>query len=361
MSANVISSTMNSLGEASHFAIVGSAGDSLWYFNPQINPLGPVDSHWAELSPAAFTQISATRDRFGDPVVFATVASAGDTLWLWTPAINPGGPTDSHWALISPAPFAQISATQNSEGDPVVFGTVASAGFSLWAFNWQFNPAGPITTHWNLISGAPFHQISATQDSSGNAAVFGTVASAGFSLWEYTWQFNPLGPISTHWNLISPAVVDQISATRDRFGDPVVFATVASAGHTLWEYDWQFNPLGPISTHWDLISPAAINQISATQNSEGDPVVFATVASAGFSTWEYNWQFNPGAPITSHWNLISSAAADQLAATQNEVGEAVVFATISSAGHSDWEYNPLFYPDAPVASHWNLISPAFVG
>jgi hypothetical protein len=356
LSANVLASTYNSAGQPVVFAIIGSDNNTLWKWDPQVNPGAPTAAHWVELTTASVSRISATRDSAGQPVVFATIGSDSNSLWLWSPQINPGLPTAFHWAELSTASFAQISATQNSAGDPVVFGTVATAGNELWMWNDQTDPGLPTAFHWTQLTTDAVDQISATQNSTGGAVVFATFPDADNSLQMFNPQVNPGGPTWTHWVELTSASVGEISATRNSGGDAVVFATIASAEYSLWMWNDQFSPGAPTAFHWVELTAASVGQISATQNSRGDATVFATISSARDSVWQWDSQINPGAPTAFHWAELSPATISQVSATRNAAGEAVLFAAVASDHNSLWDYDPRI----PTATHWAELSPATI-
>jgi hypothetical protein len=359
LSATAIGAVINSSGDPASFAIIGSAGNSLWEYNPQFNPTLPLNQRWAQITPANVSQISVTRNAAGQPVVFATIASAGNSLWEYNPAFNPAGPINSHWLELTPATVAQISAVQSVAGDPMVFATIGSAGNSLWAYNPTFDPTVGRIPYWTELTPASVSQISATHNSAGEPVVFAAIASAGNSLWQYNPMFNPALAHSAYWNELTPAPVSQISATQNALGDPVVFATIASAGNSLWQYNPVFGPGASVGLQWTELTPAAVGDISAGQNANGDAMVFAVVASAGNSLWEYNTLINPTAPISFHWAQLTPSAVSQISATQDSNG-AAVFAAVASDFNTLWENNSTFNPGLPLSQRWVQLTPASI-
>jgi hypothetical protein len=332
------------------FAIL-SADGSLWEYNPQINPSGPADSHWAEITSANVAQISVTQNSAGDPVVFAILAD--NSLWEYNPQLGPANPIDQHWARITSAGAFQINATQNSAGDPVVFAGI-TADSSLWEYNPQFGSSGPLDSHWGEVTTAATNQLLVTRNSAGDPVLVVTLAQ-DYSLWEYNPQFYPNGPSGSHWNELTTATVGPVDVTHNSAGDPVVFAGVGgpNPSGSLWEYNPQYLPGNPVNLHWYEISPASAESLSATQNSTGDPVVFATIAADG-SLWEYNPQYLPSNPVNLHWYEITTAQIGQFSATQNVAGDPVFFGFLGNLtlGQQLWEYNPQFSPGNSVDLHW---------
>jgi hypothetical protein len=355
-----LGATQNTGNDPASFAIVASAGNSLWEYNPLYNHSGSIDQHWSRLTAANVAQISVTRNSAGDPVVFAVIASDGNSLWEYNPQYCPDGSIDQHWFRLTEADVAQISATQDSGGDPVVFASIASAGKSLWEYNPQYNPTVSVDAHWYEITSASVSQMSATQNASADPVVFAAIGSDGNSLWDYNPEISPGAPLDLHWAQLTPASVSHVSATQNAAGDPVVFAVVASAGSSLWYYNPQLDPIGPVDQQWIRLTPAGVSQISATQDSGGEPVVFATISTAGNSLWEYNPQVAPAGPVDVQWYEITSASVAEISATRNPAGDPAVYASIASAGDSLWGYNPLSNPTDPLNGHWYEISPAMV-
>jgi hypothetical protein len=345
------------------FAIVSSAGDSLWEYNVNFNPSGPASSHWAEITPAAVSQVTVSHDSSGNVAVFATIASAGNSLWEYNPAFSPGNPVDMHWAEITSANVVQISAHNFSWNNPapVVFAVIGSDGNSLWEYNPQFNSGGALDSHWGELTVAPVAQISACRNASGDPVVFATIASAGNSLWEYNPQFSPGSPLALHWAEITSASVAQISAVQDLSSGPAVFATIASDGNSLWEYNPAFDSAGPVDSHWQELTPASVDQISATWDGNFHAMVFATVASAGDSLWEYDTQLNPSDPVSAHWRELTASAVSHITGMQaydrqyNPAYYPVVYATLASVGNSLWKFDP---QDSP---NWSELTAASVG
>jgi hypothetical protein len=304
--------------------------------------------------------ISGMRTSGGDPGTFAIISSAGNSLWEYNPQYLPSSPVTAHWYEITSANVTAISATRDSAGDPVVFAIISSAGNSLWEYNPQYLPSAPVNAHWYEITSANVSSISATRDSAGDPVVFATISSDSNTLWEYNPQYLPSAPVNAHWYQISPAIVGQISATRDSGGDPVVFATIASDSNTLWEYNPQYLPSAPVNAHWYGITSANVGEISATQDSADDPVVFAVIASDSNSLWEYNPQYLPSSPVTAHWYQITSANVSEVSATQDSGNDPTAYATIASDSNALWEYNPQYLPSSPVTAHWYEITHAIV-
>jgi outer membrane lipoprotein-sorting protein len=360
LSGSALGAVQDSGGDPATFAVVASDGNSLWEYNPLYNPGAPIAQHWIRLTPANVAQISATRDSAGDPVVFAVIASDGNALWEYNPQYNPGGSVDAHWFRLTGGNVAQISATQDSGGDPVVFAAIASGGNSLWEYNPQYNATVSVAAHWYEVTPASVSQVSATRNANSDPVAFATIGSDGNTLWDYNPQIYPGAPLDSHWVQLTPASVSHISATQNAAGDPVVFAVVASAGSSLWYYNPQLDPIGPVAQQWIRLTPAGVSQISATQDSGGDPVVFATISTAGNSLWEYNPQVDPGGPVDFQWYEITSARVGQISATQDPAGDPAVYATIASAGASLWGYNPLANPTGALNDHWYETSPAAV-
>jgi hypothetical protein len=356
LSMNVVASACDPAGEPVVFAVVSSDNNNLWMWNPQISPGAPTPYHWVKLTTASVSEISASRNSAGEPVVFATIGSDSNTLWEWNPRISPGAPTPYHWAELSTGSFAQISAARNSAGEPVVFGTVASAGDSLWEWNPQTSPGAPTPFHWAELTGDVVGQISATQNSTGDAAVFATFSDASNALWMFNPQVNPGGPTWTHWVELTAESVAEIGATRNSGGDAVVFATIASARYSLWEWNPQIGPAAPTPFHWSELTAEPVGQISATQNSTGDAAVFVTISSAKDSLWEFNSQINPGAPTPFHWAELSPASFSQVSATRDPAGDAVVFAAVASDHNSLWDYDPRI----PTPTHWTKLTTATI-
>jgi hypothetical protein len=357
-----VSSVRTTSGAVATFAVVNSDHDALWEYNPLYNPGGTDDQHWYRITPARVTQISATTNAMGDPVVLAVVGSDNNSLWEYDPQFGPTNALDYHWTELTTASVGQISATRNSDGNMVVFATIASAGNSLWVSNPQINPGAPLNAHWAQITPANVAQISATQYNGQDPVVFATIASAGNSLWEYNPHDIPSSMIDMHWAQITPAAVGQISAVGHLSGDPVVFATIASAGNSLWEYEPLLNPGGSVDMHWQRLTSASVSQISAAQDGPMlDPVVFATIASAGDALWEYNPHLNPGGSVDMHWqqltptNVVQIGAAVEYNPANSDPYYPVVFATIASARNALWKYDPY---DSP---QWSQVSPSAGG
>ncbi|WP_143393603.1 hypothetical protein [Fimbriiglobus ruber] len=299
-----ISSTQNIDGDQVAFAIKNDG--TLWENNPQFDPAAGqnLSAQWLEVSPGSFTAISATRNANGDQVVYA-IRSDG-TLWENNLQFNP---TDSatdlngHWAEVSPGSFTAISATRNSDGNPVVYAILS--GGTLWENNPQFNPTDPnMNDHWAEVSPGSFTAISATRNSDGNPVVYAILS--GGTLWENNPQFNPTDPnMNDHWVELSTLTFTTISSTQDGNNNPVVYA-IKSDG-TLWEY----NP----TNQWLEVSPGTFTAISATRNTDGNQVVYAVLNDG--TVWENNPQFNPsaGTDLNAQWLKVSSGSFTAVSAT----------------------------------------------
>jgi hypothetical protein len=365
LSATVIQASRSVTEDPLVFAIVGSAGNSLWEYNVNFTPSGPADSHWAEITPAAVSQVTVSHDSAGNVAVFALIASDNNSLWEYDPAFSPNNPVNMHWAEITTASVSQISANNGSWGNPapVVFAVVGSAGNSLWEYNPQFNSGGAIDSHWAQITPAAVSQISAARNTNGDPVVFAAIASAGNSLWEYNPQFSPGNPVNMHWARITTASVSQISAVQDLSSGsgPTVFATLASAGNSLWEYNPAFNSPGAVDAHWQELTSASVDQISATWDSNFHAMVFATIGSAGDSLWEYDPNTNPSGTVDQHWQELTPAAVSHISGIQEYAHDynppyyPVVYATLASAGNSLWKY------DSKDNPNWSELTAASVG
>jgi hypothetical protein len=297
-----LSATVNQYGQPVVFAL--SARDhSLWENNPAFNAGGT--EHWEQVSPAAFAKISAAPAANGQAPVVYGILAADHSLWENNPAFNPGAASpNGQWAEVSPGAFAAISATRGANGAPVVYGIV-EGDRSLWENNPTFNPAGAPTAQWAQVSPGAFAAISATS-ANGTPVAYGIVA-ADRSLWENNAAFNPGAAPNGQWRQVSPGAFASLSATQFN-GAPVVYGIVA-ADRSLWENTPAFNPGGALNGQWRQVSPGAFDSLSAA-----GAVVYAMPA-ADHSLWENNPAFNPGAgALNGQWRQLSGAAFGSISA-----------------------------------------------
>jgi hypothetical protein len=241
--------------------------------------------------------LSAAAEFYQNLVVFA-LPEGDRSLWQYNRNLYPWGPVDSHWVQISPGPFQSIAA---------------SAGFDLLGTN-------PRNSYYRPRS-----------------VVFGIV-QGDRSLWEYDPNFFPWGPIDSHWVQLSPAAFDAIRVTTiTGLTTPTVYGIVHS-DHSLWEYNAQLGPLGPMNSQWTCIPPGSFETVSAGTHGS---VVFAIV-SGDHSLWKYS----------GSWIKISDGSFFTVRGSDSDVG--VKAFAIPTGDHSLWEYDLRYYPNS---ESWTLVSP----
>ena len=373
-----ISTTQNELGEPVVYAIEGG-NRSLWEYNSDFGQSGGSD--WEEVSSAGFASIAAVTpvlDGSGvsnKPVVYGTLQSNG-SLWENNPNLfDPTGTIlNDNWQEVSPAAFSAISATvignsaTDYEGDsrtilPVVFGILQSNG-SLWENNPTFNATGVgLNTHWVEVSPGSFAAVSATSvvtqvggqiNSSFTPVVFATLTN-GHTLWENNPTFVASGvtasvsTLNEQWEETSPASFSSISAASYN-SVPIVFGVL---GNGVWENDPAFLKAGitatsgTVQSQWSQISTSAFTSISAFKPSQtnGNPIVDG-VESNGTAWQNQSPGVSYGSQLQGNWKEISTGDFTQVSASAGSSGntEPVLFGVLPSgklfedfpASNSEW-------------------------
>lgn len=137
------------------------------------------------------TITTSTVDASGKPVCFAGNSNG---TYEWT--VNAG------WQKIDTLPPTAMSATQDKNGNPILFWTYQNGNTWMWDNGvWSTNP----------LSNYQANVLSATQFANGTPTVFGSFAGlAG------TWEFN-----GSVWTTVSSYQAVALSATRAFSGGPV--------------------------------------------------------------------------------------------------------------------------------------------
>ena len=242
------------------------------------------------LSPAGtILAISAVADGGGGNDVYAI--TAGRQLWEHSPA---------RWALLSSGVFEQISAATNPAGAAVVFGVLSDGSL------WENNPLFP-GDHWQMLSPAgTILSVSAVTDGAVGDVAYAITAD------DHLWEHTPSG-----WTFLSAGTFQSVNAGRNGIGQAIVFGVLSD--NSLWENNALFGGDG-----WRNLSPAGtILGVSAG----GPDEVFAITAD--HHLWEHT---------AAGWSLLSSGSFAALSATENSTGQGVVFATLTDS--SLWEYDP---------------------
>jgi hypothetical protein len=297
---------------------------------------------WSRLSssagstdPQAFVQISATRNQFGDQVVFG-VNRAGQ-VWENNPRFLGAG-----WFEVAAADpvdrgIAGISATRNSLGQPVVF--IATGAGHVFEFNSAFStPLQEITTPLTNSAWAATGRISATQDAFGQPVVYvetndinpNDFLNFNRAIEEWRQTTAQSVPGLDPWSLARGANgigYLTLSATQDSLNRPLLFALDTQG--VVWDRVPQ-----TAGSSWVQLTTGGVTTIDATRNPTGQATVFA------LATNQTVQQFTAGA---SAWTLLPNSGTSfggSLAATQTGNGQEAVFATDTSRGL--WEHDPAF-------------------
>ena len=329
--------------------------------NPDLN------AYWAQISAGQFAAVSATVNSNGDPVLFAILSNGN--IWENNPQFSPGNPNPAnYWKEVSPGAFTAIGATRNSNGDPVVFAISSSGG--LYENNPEFgNPRDTNPKdYWQTVVSASATSISATQTSNGDSRVFvigsAYTANGPVSGVLELWVQPPAtgNTYNTYVEVISPGSYTAISATRNTNGNEVVYGIF---GGLLYENNPQFNPNNPNpESWWELLSSNTFDglntydtftAISATQDANGNPVVYGILSNGQLA--ENNPEFSSAA---NNWQTVSTGTFAAISASRNVNGDPDVFAILSDT--NVWENNDIFSHNnalttAGLQSDWLEMSP----
>jgi len=255
----------------------------------------PLNADGTPVSGAAYSQVAGTatvlaiagaRDGYGDPLLFVI----GDDNAVWELKMTANGTSYGGYQQLAGTTQAvkAIAATNDASGDPVLY--VVEQDNTVWEL--RMDPFGNPVSPYFQVSGA-VQGVSASRDAYGDPLLFAVISGQAYEL-----RSNGAGSPTTGYLSVAPndsTVVQSVAGSRDWAGQPVLFIEKTNGVVSEMKFDASGYSLS--TSYTDVAGSNTVLGLSAGMDGNGDPLLM--VLGDDYQAWEL--RFNQTAdPITGY-------------------------------------------------------------